>query len=115
MLRNVDEEKMTAWVHSVYNAMSPEQRVGQLIAKPFESKNLSQSKAEIKRIIDNYHVGWVYFQGGPINNHVTLGEYARSISKVPIAVAISVQSKTISSSMNTDLRWRANVMKWALM
>ena len=113
MLRNVDEEKMTAWVDSVYNAMSPEQRVGQLIAKPFESKNLSQSKAEIKRIIDNYHVGWVYFQGGPINNHVTLGEYARSISKVPIAVAIDGEWG-LSMRMPDTPRFPKNMMLGAI-
>lgn len=83
-----DRAAMNKWVDSVYNALTPDERVGQIIAQVFAAKDLNATKAELKRVIEKYHVGGVYFSIGPALNHAEFANYANSLSKVPIMVCI---------------------------
>ena len=83
-----DRAAMNKWVDSVYNALTPDERVGQIIAQVFAAKDLNATKAELKRVIEKYHVGGVYFSIGPALNHAEFANYANSLSKVPILVCI---------------------------
>lgn len=88
LIDKTPKQAMKEWVDSVYNTMSVEQRVGQLIAQAFQLKNAEVSKREIKRIVEKYHIGFIYFSGGTAKNHAELSNYANSLSEVPLFVAI---------------------------
>lgn len=52
-ISNQPQDEMDAWVDSVYNSMTPEQRVGQLIAQSFQSKDVNAAKRQIKSTVEN--------------------------------------------------------------
>lgn len=88
LLSKVSKQDCDAWVDSVYNSMTVDQRVGQLFALVFQSKDVDKAKREIADAVKRYHVGWVYFSNGPAENHAELANYANSVSSVPVLVAL---------------------------
>ena len=79
-ISNQPQDEMAAWVDSVYNSMTPEQRVGQLIAQSFQSKDVNAAKRQIKSTVEKYHIGWAYFANGKAEHHAELANYVNSIS-----------------------------------
>lgn len=113
LLHKAPRQEMNAWVDSVYNSMSVEQRVGQLIAQAFQLKDKNAAKAEIKRIVDRYHIGCIYFASGPAKNHAELANYANSLSATPIMVAIDGEWG-LSMRLKDTPRFPKNMMLGAI-
>ncbi|WP_232516281.1 glycoside hydrolase family 3 N-terminal domain-containing protein [Chitinophaga caeni] len=95
--RNVDrngvnvsryEDSAKLWVDSVFNSLTPEERIAQLIMIRVHS-NLGQShiNSVVDDIVNNKIGGIVTFQGGP-GRQANLVNYYQSISKVPLLVAV---------------------------
>ncbi|NIG52327.1 glycoside hydrolase family 3 N-terminal domain-containing protein [Chitinophaga sp. Cy-1792] len=84
----VQQDPASAWVDSVFNALSPDERIAQLIMIRAHS-NLGQDhiNAVVKDIRENKVGGIIFFQGGP-EREANLTNYYQSISKVPMLVAI---------------------------
>ena len=82
------QDPASAWVDSVFNSLTPDERIAQLIMIRAHS-NLGQDhiNAVIKDIQDNKVGGVIFFQGGPVRQ-ANLTNYYQSISKVPLLVAI---------------------------
>ncbi|GEP91575.1 beta-N-acetylglucosaminidase [Chitinophaga terrae (ex Kim and Jung 2007)] len=82
------QDKASQWVDSVFNSLTQEERIAQLIMIRAHS-NLGQDhiNAVIKDIRDNKVGGVIFFQGGPVRQ-ANLTNYYQSISKVPLLVAI---------------------------
>ena len=76
------------WVDSVFNSMDAERRVGQLIAQVVDPRNLSSAKSVIKKMVDDYHIGFVYFSEGTLQNHAELANYTNSLSELPVIVSL---------------------------
>jgi len=77
----------TRWVDSVFNSLSPDQRIGQLFMVAAYS-NEKKDEKEIKRLIDSCGIGGlIFFQGGP-KRQAHLTNYYQSISKVKLLIAI---------------------------
>lgn len=88
LMSRAPKDEMNQWVDSVYNSLSTEQRVGQLLCICFNTTNVKKSKKEIDDMMKKYHFGWVYFESGPAMNHAELINYANAVSETPVAVAI---------------------------
>lgn len=82
------QDKASQWADSVFQSLTPEERIAQLIMIRAHS-NLGQDhiNAVIKDIQDNKVGGVIFFQGGPVRQ-ANLTNYYQSISKVPLLVAI---------------------------
>ena len=83
-----DRENQSQWVDSVYNAMSPEERIGQLfMVQAFSDKGPEHEK-KISDLIDNYHIGGIIFtKGGPVRQaQLTNTWQERSKTKMLIAL-----------------------------
>ncbi|MBV7528776.1 glycoside hydrolase family 3 N-terminal domain-containing protein [Chitinophaga sp. sic0106] len=82
------QDPASAWVDSVFNSLTPDERIAQLIMIRAHS-NLGQDhiNAVVKDIQDNKVGGIIFFQGGPVRE-ANLTNYYQSISKVPLLVAI---------------------------
>lgn len=87
-LSRANQAKMNAWVDSAYNAMTPEERVGQLFAQVVNPKHQAAARKEIKRLVEIYHIGCIYFSAGTAKQHAELADYANSLSSVPLMTAI---------------------------
>jgi beta-N-acetylhexosaminidase len=72
------------WIDSVFNAMSIDQKIGQLFMVPvYSSKDAEQIIDDIK----DYHVGGILFmQGGPVRQ-ANLTNHLQNISMVPLLIA----------------------------
>lgn len=112
-LSKADNAKMNHWVDSVYNSMSVDQRIGQLIAQVVDPRNLNAARQEIKRLADNYNVGAFYFSKGPAFNHATLANYAVSVSDVTPMICLDGEWG-LSMRMPETPRFPKNMMLGAI-
>ncbi|MDG5491554.1 glycoside hydrolase family 3 N-terminal domain-containing protein [Psychroserpens sp. SPM9] len=87
--KNIEAQKK--WVDSVYNAMSIEEKVGQLfMARAFSNKNKSNEK-EIATLINKYHIGGLIFStGGPVAQ-AKLNNLYQAISKTPLLIGMDAE------------------------
>ena len=113
ILAKADKQQTEAWVDSVFNAMTPEERIGQLIAQCVTCNNVATSKAEIKLLVEKYHIGCIYFSPGPAENYAELGNYTNSISKTPVFVALDGEWG-LSMRMKDTPRFPKNMMLGAI-
>lgn len=83
---NQDEK---TWVDSVFNAMSPEQRLGQLFMIRAHSDKGAEHIANVERQIKEYHVGSLcFFQGTPEKQAELSNRYQALSKQVPLMIAI---------------------------
>ncbi|MCZ6899488.1 MAG: glycosyl hydrolase, partial [Bacteroidetes bacterium] len=76
------------WVDSVFNSLTPDQKIGQLfMVAAYSNKNESYYQ-DLEALIKNFHVGGlVFFQGGPvIQAHLT--NRLQRLAKVPLMIAM---------------------------
>jgi beta-N-acetylhexosaminidase len=81
-------DKQSLWVDSVYNAMTEDQRLGQLFMMRAFSDNDQDHIDQVKKIIEKYAIGGLcFFQGSPENQALLINNY-QSISRIPLLTAI---------------------------
>lgn len=86
-----DQGKAKVWVDSVYNSLSPEERLGQLFMVAAYSNQGENHITEIAGLIEDYKIGGlIFFQGGP-QRQASLTNYYQSISKVPLFIAMDAE------------------------
>ena len=70
-----------AWVDSVLQSLTPEQRIAQMIMVAAYSNNNPSNEQEVEMLVRDYGVGGlVFFQGSPVRQ-VQLTNYYQSIAK----------------------------------
>lgn len=83
--------KETAWVDSVYNKMTFDERVGQLFMVAAYSNKDSTHIKSIENLISCYHLGGlIFFQGGPGRQAKLTNRY-QGMSKVPLFIGIDAE------------------------
>lgn len=82
----VSDFESNAWVDSVYNQMTLDEKIGQLFMIPVGTIN--DEKAEALHLIKNYHVGGVIFmKGHPTRQALNTNEF-QAAAKIPLMIAI---------------------------
>lgn len=77
-----------AWVDSVYNSLTPEERIAQLMVIRAHSNLGPDHVAKVTNDIKTYNVGALcFFQGGPVRQ-ASLTNYYQSIAKTPLMITI---------------------------
>jgi beta-N-acetylhexosaminidase len=76
------------WVDSVFNSLSPKERLGQLfMVAAYSNKDLKHVK-EIKDLITTYNIGGlIWMQGGP-SRQAKLANYYQSVARTPLLYSI---------------------------
>jgi len=76
------------WVDSVFNSLTPDQRLGQLfMVAAFSNKDMKHVK-EIKELIVKYNIGGlIWMQGGPVKQG-KIANYYQHIAKTPLLYSI---------------------------
>ncbi len=76
------------WVDSVFNALSPAERLGQLfMVAAYSNRDLKHAR-EIRDLVVNYRIGGlIWMQGGPVRQG-KLANYYQSIAKTPLLYSI---------------------------
>jgi beta-glucosidase-like glycosyl hydrolase/CubicO group peptidase (beta-lactamase class C family) len=77
-----------AWVDSVFNSLTPDQRLAQLFMVAAYSNRDMKHVREIKELITQYNIGGlIWMQGGPVRQGI-LANYYQSIAKTPLLYSI---------------------------
>lgn len=85
------EHMNSRWVDSVFNTLSPDERIAQLIMVAAWSNRGVEHQREITRMISEKKIGGlVFFQGGPGRQVALINKY-QAISKVPLLIAIDAE------------------------
>jgi beta-glucosidase-like glycosyl hydrolase/CubicO group peptidase (beta-lactamase class C family) len=80
-----------SWADSVFNALTPTQRIAQLFMVPAYSNKGKEHKEQIAKLITDYTIGGIiFFQGGPVRQ-ANLTNYYQSIAKVPLMISIDAE------------------------
>ncbi|MBC5994310.1 glycoside hydrolase family 3 protein [Pontibacter cellulosilyticus] len=86
------EEKDSFWVDSVFNALTPDERIAQLIIIEAFSDKGAKYEADVMRLIKQYKVGGlIYFQGGPMQQAKLTNKY-QAASKVPLFISMDAET-----------------------
>lgn len=64
LYRAVDEAKMNHWVDSVFDAMSYDERIGQLFMVIANPKSDARNMQRLKRYVDEIKIGGILFHKG---------------------------------------------------
>ncbi|WP_223808677.1 glycoside hydrolase family 3 N-terminal domain-containing protein [Rufibacter hautae] len=87
---NISEQEQH-WVDSVYQSLTPDQRLGQLFMVAAYSNKPQSHIREIENLITQYGIGGVMFmQGGPVRQAKLTNRY-QSLAKVPLLVATDAE------------------------
>lgn len=80
------------WVNKLYNMMTEEERLGQLIVvRAYSNKGESHAR-EVENLIKKYHVGGMtFFQGTPEKQAQLTNRYQKLSTKVPLMVSIDAE------------------------
>lgn len=81
----------SAWVDSVFNSMTKDERIAQLFMVQAYSNKDANHESYISNLISEYHIGGLIFmQGGP-NRQVKLVNKYQALSKVPLLIAMDAE------------------------
>jgi len=83
--------KTDQWIDSVFNSLSIDEKIGQLIMVPaYSSKGQAQIAKVAKMVKENKIGGIIAMQGGPMR-HVNMVNQLQKVSKTPLLVAIDAE------------------------
>lgn len=86
-----DYENQQKWVDSIYDAMSLDQRVGQLFMVDLFSSDPKSKIAAIKKLITDHHIGGIIFsKGGPGRQAKITNDFQKT-SKTPLLIAMDAE------------------------
>ncbi|MEM9886752.1 MAG: glycoside hydrolase family 3 N-terminal domain-containing protein [Bacteroidota bacterium] len=81
-----------AWVDSIYNEMTFEERLGQLFTIRAHSDRGAEHIAEVERQILRYHVGGLcFFQGTPLKQVQLINKYQKLSKRVPLMISMDAE------------------------
>ncbi|MFN6295948.1 MAG: glycoside hydrolase family 3 N-terminal domain-containing protein, partial [Bacteroidota bacterium] len=82
------ERAQQKWVDSVFNSLTSDQRIAQLMVIRAHSNLGTDHIAKVESDIRNYNVGGLcFFQGGPVRQALLTNQY-QSIAKTPLMITI---------------------------
>lgn len=80
------------WVNTLYDKMTEEERIGQLINIRAHSDKGAEHEAAVEKLIKDYHVGGLtFFQGTPEKQVALTNRYQRLAKRVPLMVAVDAE------------------------
>lgn len=84
-------DKKKHWVDSVFESLTPTERLGQLFMVAAFSNKDEKHVAEIDALIRDYNIGGlIFFQGGPLRQ-ASLTNHYQAIAKVPLFIAMDAE------------------------
>jgi beta-glucosidase-like glycosyl hydrolase/CubicO group peptidase (beta-lactamase class C family) len=79
------------WVDSVFNTMTPDERIAQLFMVAAYSNKDKAHVNEIKKLVQEYKVGGlIFFQGGPVREAQLTNTY-QSLAKIPLLISMDAE------------------------
>ncbi|SEA94986.1 beta-N-acetylhexosaminidase [Pseudobutyrivibrio sp. ACV-2] len=81
-------ETQIKWVQETYNSLSEDEKIGQL----FVNLTLKRDEEYLSKLVNEYHIGGVRWQGGSLEEVYEQNKYFQEHSKVPVLIAANTEA-----------------------
>ncbi|MBR3453278.1 MAG: serine hydrolase [Muribaculaceae bacterium] len=88
LFNQVDQVAMNQWVDSVFNSLTPEGRVGQLIIAAVTPSGNEATRELVKRLVTQNLVGGLIYEESSIADQAAVTNLAQSLAAVPLMITI---------------------------
>ena len=88
LFNQVDQVAMNQWVDSVFNSLSPEGRIGQLIIAAVTPSGNDATIDQVKRLVTQNLVGGLIYEKSSIAEQANITNLAQSLATVPLMITI---------------------------
>ena len=88
LFNQVDQVAMNTWVDSVFNSMSPEARIGQLIVAAVTPSSNEATREAVKRLVTKNLVGGLIYEESTLAQQAEVTNLAQSLAVVPLMITI---------------------------
>ncbi len=88
LFNSVDQTAMNRWVDSVFNSMSDDARIGQLIIAAVTPSTNDGTRALVQRLVTQNMVGGLIYEKSTIAEQASVTNLAQSLSTVPLMITI---------------------------
>ena len=88
LFNNIDQVAMNKWVDSVFNNLSPEARIGQLIVADITPKSNDAVRDQVRRLVEKNLVGGLIYEKSTIAEQAEVTNLAQSLAAVPLMITI---------------------------
>lgn len=113
LLNKADRVEMDAWVDSVFNRMSMDERIGQLITIHVSGQNTAANRQGIVDLVRNIHAGGILFLKSTLDNQAELTNLAQNNAKIPLLVSADAEWG-LSMRLEKTTRFPKNMMLGAI-
>ncbi len=87
LYKNVDQTKMEAWVDSVFDSMTLDERIGQLFMIVTDPGRDSNTTNRVLKYIENQKIGGVLFAGGALSDQAASTNLYQKNSRIPLLIS----------------------------
>ena len=88
LFNQVDQVAMNQWVDSVFNSLSAEGRIGQLIVAAVTPRSNDATREAVRRLVSQNLVGGLIYEGSTIAEQAEVTNLAQSLAAVPLMITI---------------------------
>ena len=88
LFNKVDQVAMNEWVDSVFNSLSPEARIGQLIVASLTPSSNEATRDLVRRLVTQNMVGGLIYESSSAAEQAEITNLAQSLSAVPLMITI---------------------------
>ena len=88
LLQTADRSAMEHWVDSVFESLSPKERIAQLLVITVRNSDTPQNRKTLQRLIQEQKIGGLLFDSGTAKDQANLTNYCQSLSKVPLMITL---------------------------
>ena len=88
LFNQVNQVEMNQWVDSVFNTLSPQARIGQLIVAAVTPRSNDATREVVRRLVSQNLVGGLIYEGSTIAEQAEVTNLAQSLAAVPLLITI---------------------------
>lgn len=111
--KHADKQRMQQWVDSVYNSMTQDEKIGQLIIIHVTGDNTDANKRRINNLVQNVYAGGILFSKGTPTDQAELTNLGQSGAKIPLLVTADAEWG-LSMRLSNTTRFPKNMMIGAI-
>ena len=113
LYRAVDQEKMNHWVDSVFDAMSYDERIGQLFMVIANPKSDNRNMQRLMRYVNDIKIGGILFHKGDPVTQAEVTNRLQKASRIPMLVSLDGEWG-LSMRLSGTTRYPKNMMLCAI-
>ena len=113
LYRMVDKAKMNHWVDSVFDAMSHDERIGQLFMVIADPKSDDANMKKLMRYVNEVKIGGILFHKGNPETQADVTNRLQEASRIPMLVALDGEWG-LSMRLSGTTRFPKNMMLGAI-